>query len=67
VRDLVSFLRYERIDRSGTPSPMIAEGPRTNAPRPAGRDDVIECAAVALDRLRAGRAARSVISSTDLT
>jgi hypothetical protein len=30
VRDLVSFLRYERIDRNGTPSPMIAEGARTN-------------------------------------
>ena len=30
VRDLVSFLRYERIDRNGTPSPMIAEGARTD-------------------------------------
>ena len=30
VRDLVSFLRYERTDRNGTPSPMIAEGARTD-------------------------------------
>jgi hypothetical protein len=26
TRDLVSFLRYERADRDGTPNPMIAEG-----------------------------------------
>jgi Alpha/beta hydrolase domain len=30
VRDLVSFLRYERTDRNGTPNPLIAEGARTN-------------------------------------
>jgi Alpha/beta hydrolase domain len=26
VRDLVSFLRYERSDRHGTPNPLLAEG-----------------------------------------
>ena len=30
VRDLVSFLRYERTDHNGTPSPMIAEGVSTD-------------------------------------
>ena len=30
VRDLVSFLRYEPIDRLGRPNPMIAEGARTD-------------------------------------
>jgi hypothetical protein len=29
VRDLVSFLRYERSDRNGTPNPLIAEGTPT--------------------------------------
>lgn len=38
-----------------------APGAGTPPPELAGRDDVIERAAVALDRLRAGRAARSVI------
>jgi hypothetical protein len=30
VRDLVSFLRYERSDRNGTQNPLIAEGARGN-------------------------------------
>ncbi len=30
VRDLVSFLRYERSDRNGTPNPMIPDGARTD-------------------------------------
>jgi hypothetical protein len=30
VRDLVSFLRYERTDRNGTRNPLIAEGSRTD-------------------------------------
>src|SRR4029450_10050872 len=34
-------------------------GPR--APEPAGRDDVIESAAIGLDRIRARRSARSMI------
>src|SRR5262245_46247375 len=38
-----------------------APGAGTPPPELAGRDDVIERAAVALDRIRAGRAARSVI------
>jgi hypothetical protein len=38
-----------------------APGAGTPPPELAGRDDVIERAAVALDRLRSGRAARSVI------
>ncbi len=38
-----------------------APGAGTPPPELAGRDDVIERASVALDRLRAGRAARSVI------
>jgi hypothetical protein len=29
VRDLVSFLRYEREDRNGSPNPIMAEGTRT--------------------------------------
>jgi hypothetical protein len=29
VRDLVSFLRYETVDRIGTSNPLIAEGART--------------------------------------
>src|SRR5436305_11936227 len=38
-----------------------APGAGTPPPELAGRDDVIERAAIALDRIRAGRAARSVI------
>jgi hypothetical protein len=38
-----------------------APGAGTPPPELAGRDDVIERAAVALDRIRAGRAARSVV------
>jgi len=30
VRDLVSFLRYERTDRNGTPNPLIPDGARTD-------------------------------------
>lgn len=38
-----------------------APGAGTRPPELAGRDDVVEKAAIALDRIRAGRAARSVI------
>ena len=38
-----------------------APGAGTPPPELAGRDDVIERAAIALDRIRAGRAARSII------
>jgi AAA ATPase domain len=38
-----------------------APGAGTPPPEVAGRDDVIERAAIALDRIRAGRAARSII------
>jgi hypothetical protein len=30
VRDLVSFLRYERTDRNGSPNPLITEGATTD-------------------------------------
>lgn len=38
-----------------------APGAGTPPPELAGRDDLIERAAIALDRIRAGRAARSLI------
>jgi Cdc6-like AAA superfamily ATPase len=38
-----------------------APGAGTPPPELAGRDDIIERAAVALDRIRGGRAARSLI------
>jgi hypothetical protein len=31
VRDLVSFLRYERADRNGAPNPLLVEGARIEA------------------------------------
>jgi Cdc6-like AAA superfamily ATPase len=39
----------------------FAPGAGTPPPELAGRDDIIERAAVALDRIRAGRSARSVV------
>jgi Cdc6-like AAA superfamily ATPase len=39
-----------------------APGAGTPPPELAGRDEMIERTAIALDRIRAGRAARSVIS-----
>ncbi len=39
----------------------FAPGAGTPPPELAGRDDLLECAAVALDRIRAGRSARSFI------
>lgn len=52
------MIRFQYMDPRSNP---YAPGAGTPPPELAGRDDLIERAAIALDRIRAGRAARSFI------